>query len=57
MYDTYHTDRTSTTVPSDVKGTSKTYATQEEIQAYDNFPTILKFIELRKADGLMRRTN
>ncbi len=58
MYDTYHTDRVkSYYTGGNNQSLISPYATSGEIEAYDKFPPILKFIILNQMKGLLQRVD
>lgn len=57
MYDTYHTTRAVSHVNIETQSIVSKSATQREIEVYDKYPSILKYIILNQLRGMIARVD
>ena len=55
LYDTYHSDKSFSNLTIDTQSPISPYATREEIETFDSYPPILRYIILVQLKGLMSR--
>ena len=57
LYDTYHTDRVSTSLHIDTQSIVSPYASAKEIETFDKFPPILRYIIMNQLRGILLRSD
>lgn len=57
LYDTYHSDRSVSYVKVDTQSIASPYAVSKEIETFDKFPPILRYLIMNQLRGILIRSN